>query len=163
MYLRRIMHLVLVVLAVSVTITYSQEPELRRNISSCTPITLADLGSSEILSNSGLVARVNARDGEIPVVKILEHQVVCEASGLTRGSVSATSVVVRFETIQYINIDCNEQARRSEGSFLEPQPTVQIGRTINPANLISLMLTTNTMCGLCSDNANTPDHCLSEY
>ena len=157
------MYLVLVILAVSVTNIYSQVPELRRNISSCTPLTLEDLGSRESLSSVGLVARANARDGEIPVVKILEHQVVCEASGLTRGSVSATSVVVRFETIQYINIDCNEQAGRSEGSFLEPQPTVQIGRTINPANLSSLMLTTNTMCGLCSDNASTPNHCLSEY
>ena len=53
----------------------------------------------DVASRMGVVAEsFEGPDGlEPPLVRILENRVVCEAAGLTRGTVSATSVVVRHE------------------------------------------------------------------
>ena len=162
----------LAVLALLTAISDGQMPVQTRAVGNCPRVTEADLGRTDVLNNTGLVslATLTPNGIERPLVRILEYQVVCEAAGLTRDTVSATSVVVRYECqgvmqvcpmfvlVQYLNLDC-----RTSDSFLVPEPDVQFGSEINPANNSGLSVPLNTQCGVCTERNSGTDHCIRKY
>lgn len=168
----RTMYLSLILLAF-ITHINSQTPQTRFNVGNCPPVRTEDLGRTDILSTEGVVASVlRTRFHQIPhKVQILDHQMVCQAAGLIKGTVSAISVVVRYQCegehcrntseifVEYLNLDCN----KSPPSFLLPSPNVQRGAELSPGNPSDLSLPLNTMCGECTQIARVPGHCVCKY
>ena len=68
--------------------------------SSCAPITVGDLGNTTDFSDVGLVPRAATPAGEtgdgVPV-RIMDYNIVCDASGMNRSTSSFVSVVVQFQ------------------------------------------------------------------
>ena len=66
----------------------------------CPTVTLDDLGSTANFSDQGLIpeALVISGDSQQPVpVLIRNHRVLCDASGINRGTSSSVSVLVEFQ------------------------------------------------------------------
>ena len=67
---------------------------------SCPPITISDLGSTTSFSSDGLVAEGIVPPGEAVVsipVRVMNHTIVCDASGNRRDTSSYVSVVVQYQ------------------------------------------------------------------
>ena len=81
-----------------------QAPPLRSGVSSCERPSLDDFGSSDAAgSNEGILTGFFG-GGEAGIVdpqtiRIVAVNWVCEASGLTRGSLSSISVIVQYECL----------------------------------------------------------------
>ena len=78
-----------------------QTPTLRSGVSSCERPSLDDFGSLDSGgSDQGIVADLSGGGDAAPqIVRIVAVNIVCEASGLTRDSLSSISVIVQYECL----------------------------------------------------------------
>ena len=80
-----------------------QTPELRNGVSSCARPSQDIFGSFDSAgSDDGIVARnfgTGDEGGTLQTVRIVAVNVVCEASGLTRDSLSSISAIVEYECL----------------------------------------------------------------
>ena len=87
---RRLLPLVALYITLLSEVVYSQD--------ACERITVDELGRSDILENTGLVAGIISPTGEgtAAAVRILNMTIVCEAQHMMQDRYSYTSVVVSF-------------------------------------------------------------------
>ena len=88
---RRLLPLIVVCITLLSKVAYSQD--------ACERITIDDLGRSDMLENTGLVADVVSPTGDGPnaaAVRILNMTIVCEAQHMMQDRYRYTSVVVSF-------------------------------------------------------------------
>lgn len=142
----------------------------------CARLQVADLGTFDRLSTNGLVAHsfgIGDAGVQPQLVRILSYQLVCEAFGLRRGTISSTSAIVTYEcegvrctdshagsyvrrnrTDQF-NFDCI--SRNGISSFFPPQTRVRrYLRT--PAATKQLQISVNTRCGVCIHPSTAPTY-----
>ena len=166
------MSLCVLLLTVSAPQSQSQAPPPRSNIGSCPPITASSLGSNTTLSTMGLVAatidQANSAS-DVSLVRILDSQLVCEAAGLRRDTISSFSVVARYECqgifcdsavpgtpgsfTRYLSLDCNQ-----DDTFT--MTSVQRGAELtSPTVENPLSISLNNRCGECTQLARNPNYC----
>lgn len=136
---------------------------------SCTRITADNLGSTTAELGSGLISQAITPSGESsvsPLVRIVDHNIVCEAQASARDRYRYTSVVVRYtctstdsrltqcQTPGAINTEqfdfgCIPNQNTWTLSILFSQTYV---RTANPEATINTTL--EPRCGICAN----PDH-----
>ena len=165
-----IITLSLTVLLLTVSVAHSQTPTPRSNVGSCPPVT-SSLGSNMTLTTMGLVsASIDQGNSasDVSLVRILDSQLVCEAAGLRRDTISSFSVVVRFECqgifcgtadagagsfTRYLSLDCNQDDTFTMTS-VQRGDELTLPMVANPLN-ISL----NNRCGECTQLARNPNYC----
>jgi hypothetical protein len=154
-------NVLLLTMLVTFRVTNQQPSAQRSGISSCTIPTLDELGRSDMLSTHGLVAAsFEAADGggrEPQQVRIIDFSVVCESSGVVRGSISSISLVINFECVGTI---CgNEVSNRTEqfqyDCFAYTTPPLlnkSLGRRVRSLSTTATLMTTPMKkCGDCSE------------
>ena len=160
------------ILCMILSAAHSQAPTPRSNVGSCSPITASSLGSNTTLTTMGLVAATTDQSNsgsDVSQVRILDSQLVCEAAGLRRDTISSFSVVVRFQcqgafcgtadagapgTItRYLSLDCNQDNTFTMTS-VQRGDEITFPMVANPLN-ISL----NNRCGECTQLARNPNYC----
>lgn len=158
-----------VLVLVNVKVAHLQVPSGRSNIGSCGRLTADDIGRTDELSPGGLVA-LSLQDAEEDVgsvqVRIVDYNIVCEAAGLKRGTISSISVIVAYECSGGAGCVGTYRANRREqfqwdcvNDVLEesfsPPRRISFPGSIRTQNLNSTMDTPlNESCAQCADPAD---------
>lgn len=131
------------------------------NIGSCQKLTRDDFGRSDFLSADGIVAQILQNDEMTIQVRIVGFNIVCEAAGLMKGTISSISVIITYEHLdtattsppmnrtEQFQMDC---AIRLNGSASFSPPVVLLGgglHTVEPNGTLDTELNDN--CGSCAD------------
>ena len=158
---RRLLPLIVVYITLLSKVAYSQD--------ACERITVDDLGRSDMLENTGLVASVITPPGEAGNavnVKILNMTIVCEAQYMMQDRYRYTSVVVSFNCFVVDDPrvpECNDSSVVNteqfdfgcvSGAWTPNILTVSdAARTTNPNATLSTGL--DTGCILCVNPSNS--------
>lgn len=140
----------------------AQRPHERSNIGSCQKLTRDDLGRSDVLSAAGLVVQAlqEVADGSVEV-RIVGFNMVCEAAGLMRDTISSISVILTYECVgtvcgsmlsnrtEQFQLDCFKGLDVDGASFRPPR--LAFGgniRTQDPNGTLDTPL--DEQCGQCA-------------
>lgn len=153
-----------ILLLVTIKVARPQVPFERSNIGSCQRLTGDDIGTWGRLSPDGIVARsLQLEEDDGVEVRIVEIEIVCEAAGQRRDTISSISVIVAYECR---GGDCgNVTSNRTEqfqwdctfgvngDAFFPPRRI--IGGNVRTQNLSGNLDTPlNESCAQCADPAD---------